>query len=304
MTEEKKQFSIGKLLPLALTLLVVCELVRNLYYILAVDVNTIDVSKASGYVLLAFYAIFMRAIIPAGIEFILVFLTYRLLARRGYSKVMPAQDFYTITAFFISGALLIAGVIDLFAFMNATIFTYTSAISEIVLLFVALILEYFLVLAPKLTTARGKYSLFRTSASVFLVWQAIHTALACVVVIEIYLYQNVFPEMFPDNEIFEEIADIFAQYSYAMADVIPCAIAVGLYALMAVFAIVYMVALAKFAKEDSDDVKVVSVEASPTYPKEEPKIEPEKDPFEDEDDWSQVDNTNSNKSDISDIFDD
>lgn len=304
MMEEKKQFSIGKLLPLAFALLVVCELVRNLYYILAIDVNTIDVSKASGYVLLAFYAIFMRAIIPAGIELLLVFLTYRLLARRGYSKVMPAQDFYTITAFFISGALLIAGVIDLFAFLNATIFTYTSAISEIVLLFGALVIEYFLVLAPKLTTARGKYSLFKTSSSVFLVWQAIHTALACIVVIEIYLYQNVFPGMFPDNEIFEEIAEIFSQYSYAISDVIPCAIAVGLYALMAVFAIVYMVILSKHVKTDTEDVKVVSVEASPTYPKEETKVEPERDPFEDEDDWSQVDNTNSNKSDISDIFND
>ena len=304
MTEEKKSFSIGKLLPLALILLVVCELVRNLYYILAVDVNTIDVSKASGYVLLAFYAIFARAIIPAAIEFILVFLTYRLLARRGYSKVMPAQDFYTITVFFISGALLIAGVLDLFAFINATIFTYTSAISEIVLLFVALVLEYFLVLAPKLTTARGKYSLFRTSASVFLIWQAIHTALACIVVIEIYLYQNVFPSMFPDNEIFEEIAEIFAQYSYATSDVIPCAIAVGLYALMAVFGIVYIVALAKIANKENENEKVVCVEATPVPPQTEIKVEPERDPFEEEDDWSKVDNTNSNKSDISDIFDD
>ena len=304
MTEEKKSFSIGKLLPLAFVLLVVCELVRNLYYILAVDVNTIDVSKASGYVLLAFYAIFMRAIIPAGIEFVLMLITYRLLARRGYSRVMTAVDFYTITAFFISGALLLAGVIDLFAFMNATAFTYTSAFSELVLIFIALMLEYFLVLAPKLTTLKGKYSLFRISASVFLVWQAIHTALACVVVIEIYMYQNVFPEMFPDNEIFEEIASIFAQYSYAMADVIPCAIAVGLYALMAIFAIVYITVMFKLSKEENGDDQAVRVEASPTYKVEETKVEPEKDPFEDEDDWAQVDNTNSEKSDISDIFDD
>ena len=304
MTEGKKNFSIGKLLPLAFVLLVVCELVRNLYYILVVDVNTIDVSKASGYVLLALYAIFMRGIIPAGIEFVLMLIAYRLLARRGFFRVMTAVDFYTITAFFISGALLLAGVIDMFAFMNAKVFTYTSAFSELVLIFAALLLEYFLVLAPKLTTIKGKYSLFRMSASVFLVWQAIHTALACVVVIEIYMYQNVFPEMFPDNEIFEEIASIFAQYSYAAADVIPCVIAVVLYALMAIFAIVYIAVMFKLTKNEEEDSKVVYDEVPHSNPQTEIKVEPEKDPFEDEDDWSQVDNTNSNKSDITDIFDD
>ena len=50
--------------------------------------------------------------------------------------------------------------------------------------------------------------------------------------------------------------------------------------------------------------KVVCVEATPVPPQTEIKVEPERDPFEEEDDWSKVDNTNSNKSDISDIFDD
>lgn len=294
MTEEKSKFSIGKLLPLAIVLLIVCELIRNLYFILTSDVNTIDVSGQAGYIILVMYVIFMRAIIPAGIDFVLMLIAYRVLARRGYSRVMKQQDFYTITMLFTSAALFIAGAIDLIALKNAKVFTYTSAFSELVLLFAAYILEYFLVLAPKLTTAKGKYSLFKVGSTVFLVWQAIHALLPCILVIEIYFYKEIAN--------IEELAEIFAQYTYAAEDVIPCIIAVVLYAAMAIFVIVYGVLLAKGAREE-----VVEVHEQPQSqwpPQQEQKVEPEKDPFEEEDDWEQVDKKDSTSSNISDIFDD
>lgn len=294
MTEEKSKFSIGKLLPLAIVLLIVCELIRNLYFILTSDVNTIDVSGQAGYIILVMYVIFMRAIIPAGIDFILMLIAYRVLARRGYSRVMKQQDFYTITMLFTSAALFIAGAIDLIAFANAKVFTYTSAFSELVLLFAAYVLEYFLVLAPRLTTAKGKYSLFKVGSTVFLVWQAIHALLPCILVIEIYFYKEIAN--------IEELAEIFAQYTYAAEDVIPCIIAVVLYAAMAIFVIVYGVLLAKGAREE-----VVEVHEQPQSqwpPQQEQKVEPEKDPFEEEDDWEQVDKKDSTSSNISDIFDD
>lgn len=294
MTEEKSKFSIGKLLPLAIVLLIVCELIRNLYFILTSDVNTIDVSGQAGYIILVMYVIFMRAIIPAGIDFILMLIAYRVLARRGYSRVMKQQDFYTITMLFTSAALFIAGAIDLIAFANAKVFTYTSAFSELVILFAAYVLEYFLVLAPRLTTAKGKYSLFKVGSTVFLVWQAIHALLPCILVIEIYFYKEIAN--------IEELAEIFAQYTYAAEDVIPCIIAVVLYAAMAIFVIVYGVLLAKAAREE-----VVEVHEQPQSqwpPQQEQKVEPEKDPFEEEDDWEQVDKKDSTSSNISDIFDD
>ena len=294
MTEEKSKFSIGKLLPLAIILLIVCELIRNLYFILTSDVNTIDVSGQAGYIILVMYVIFMRAIIPAGIDFVLMLIAYRVLARRGYSRVMKQQDFYTITMLFTSAALFIAGAIDLIALKNAKVFTYTSAFSELVLLFAAYVLEYFLVLAPKLTTAKGKYSLFKVGSTVFLVWQAIHALLPCILVIEIYFYKEIAN--------IEELAEIFAQYTYAAEDVIPCIIAVVLYAAMAIFVIVYGVLLAKGAREE-----VVEVHEHPQSqwpPQQEQKVEPEKDPFEEEDDWEQVDKKDSTSSNISDIFDD
>ena len=294
MTEEKSKFSIGKLLPLAIILLIVCELIRNLYFILTSDVNTIDVSGQAGYIVLVMYVIFMRAIIPAGIDFVLMLIAYRVLARRGYSRVMKQQDFYTITMLFTSAALFIAGAIDLIALKNAKVFTYTSAFSELVLLFAAYVLEYFLVLAPKLTTAKGKYSLFKVGSTVFLVWQAIHALLPCILVIEIYFYKEIAN--------IEELAEIFAQYTYAAEDVIPCIIAVVLYAAMAIFVIVYGVLLAKGAREE-----VVEVHEQPQSqwpPQQEQKVEPEKDPFEEEDDWEQVDKKDSTSSNISDIFDD
>ena len=294
MTEEKSKFSIGKLLPLAIVLLIVCELIRNLYFILTSDVNTIDVSGQAGYIILVMYVIFMRAIIPAGLDFILMLIAYRVLARRGYSRVMKQQDFYTITMLFTSAALFIAGAIDLIAFANAKVFTYTSAFSELVLLFAAYVLEYFLVLAPRLTTAKGKYSLFKVGSTVFLVWQAIHALLPCILVIEIYFYKEIAN--------IEELAEIFAQYTYAAEDVIPCIIAVVLYAAMAIFVIVYGVLLAKGAREE-----VVEVHEQPQSqwpPQQEQKVEPEKDPFEEEDDWEQVDKKDSTSSNISDIFDD
>ena len=294
MTEEKSKFSIGKLLPLAIVLLIVCELIRNLYFILTSDVNTIDVSGQAGYIILVMYVIFMRAIIPAGIDFILMLIAYRVLARRGYSRVMKQQDFYTITMLFTSAALFIAGAIDLIAFANAKVFTYTSAFSELVILFAAYVLEYFLVLAPRLTTAKGKYSLFKVGSTVFLVWQAIHALLPCILVIEIYFYKEIAN--------IEELAEIFAQYTYAAEDVIPCIIAVVLYAAMAIFVIVYGVLLAKGAREE-----VVEVHEQPQSqwpPQQEQKVEPEKDPFEEEDDWEQVDKKDSTSSNISDIFDD
>ena len=86
MTEEKRKFSIGKLLPLAIVLLIVCELIRNLYFILTSDVNTIDVSGQTGYIILVMYVIFMRAIIPAGIDFVLMLIAFRILARRKHCK--------------------------------------------------------------------------------------------------------------------------------------------------------------------------------------------------------------------------
>lgn len=296
MTEEKKSFSIGKLLPLAIILLVVCELVRNLYFALTSDVNTIDVTGRTGYILLVLYIIFMRAIIPAGIDFVLVFIAYRMLARRGYAKVMKQQDFLTITLFFTCTALLVAGAIDLVALKNAMIFVYTSAFSELVLLFIAYVLEYFLVLAPKLTTAKGKYTLFKTASSVFLIWQAIHTGLPCILVIEIYFYKEIAG--------IEEIAELFAQYTYAAQDVIPCVIAIALYVAMVIFVVVYSVFLAKAAKEEVVEIKVDSQPQAEWPPKQEQKVEPERDPFEDDDDWSQVDKKESNSSNISDIFDD
>jgi|GEM_PF-6840959 len=294
MTEEKSKFSIGKLLPLAIILLIVCELIRNLYFILTSDVNTIDVSGQAGYIILVMYVIFMRAIIPAGIDFVLMLIAYRVLARRGYSRVMKQQDFYTITMLFTSAALFIAGAIDLIALKNAKVFTYTSAFSELVLLFAAYVLEYFLVLAPKLTTAKGKYSLFKVGSTVFLVWQAIHALLPCILVIEIYFYKEIAN--------IEELAEIFAQYTYAAEDVIPCIIAVVLYAAMAIFVIVYGVLLAKGTREE-----VVEVHEQPQSqwpPQQEQKVEPEKDPFEEEDDWEQVDKKDSTSSNISNIFDD
>ena len=294
MTEEKSKFSIGKLLPLAIVLLIVCELIRNLYFILTSDVNTIDVSGQAGYIILVMYVIFMRAIIPAGIDFILMLIAYRVLARRGYSRVMKQQDFYTITMLFTSAALFIAGAIDLIAFANAKVFTYTSAFSELVILFAAYVLEYFLVLAPRLTTAKGKYSLFKVGSTVFLVWQAIHALLPCILVIEIYFYKEIAN--------IEELAEIFAQYTYAAEDVIPCIIAVVLYAAMAIFVIVYSILLAKASRDEVEEVREQPQSQWP--PQQEQKVEPEKDPFEEEDDWERVDKKDSNSSNISDIFDD
>lgn len=298
MTEEKRKFSIGKLLPLAIILLIVCELIRNLYFILTSDVNTIDVSGQTGYIILVMYVIFMRAIIPAGIDFVLMLIAFRILARRGYSRVMKKQDFYTITMLFTSAALFIAGAIDLIAFANAKVFTYTSAFSELVLLFAAYVLEYFLVLAPKLTTAKGKYSLFKVASTVFLVWEAISTLLPCVLVIEIYFYKEIAKNI-PN---LEEVAELFAQYTYAAEDVIPCIIAVVLYAAMAIFVIVYSVLLAKASRDEVEEVREQPQSQWP--PQQEQKVEPEKDPFEEEDDWEQVDKKDSNSSNISDIFDD
>lgn len=300
MIEEKKSFSIGKLLPLAIVLLVICELIRNLYFILTNDVNTIDVSGQTGYIILVMYVIFMRAIIPSGIDFVLMLIAYRVLARRGYSRVMKQQDFYTITMFFTAAALVITGGIDLIALANAKVFTYTSAFSELVLLFAAYVLEYFLVLAPKLTTAKGKYSLFKVASTVFLVWEAISTLLPCVLVVEIYFYKEIAKKI-PN---LEEVAELFAQYTYAAEDVIPCIIAIVLYAAMAIFVIVYGVLLTRAARNEADEIDVKAQPQPSWPPRQEQNIEPERDPFEDDDDWEQVDKKDSNSSDISDIFDD
>ncbi len=285
MTEENNKKSIGKLFPFAVVLIIFSEIIRNLYYILTTDITSIDVSKPVGYFVLILYVIALRAVIPGLIDMFITFIIGSSLHRRGFGEIMPRRDFMTITLFFFAGANIVMGCIDMFGFLSETAYIYSVAMSEVILMGLAMTLEYFLVIARKLDTFRKKRIVFGVIGSIFLIWQAIVTAGPCLVVILIYYYQN-----------FPELAALFEDYKYAAADVIPCSIALGIYGLFLIAIIVYKYVLGKLMAEDQSNEEGptirVKVEETP-----QPQ-QPESDPFEEVDDWEKVDKGETTNADI------
>ena len=286
MMEEQKK-SIGRFFPFAVVLIIFSEIIRNLFYILTNDVSSIDISKPVGYIVLLLYVVALRAVVPGLIDMFIVFITGSSLQRRGFREIMTRRDFITITLFFLAGANIIAGCIDLIGFASETVYVYSVAMAEVILVTLAFALEYFLVIAPKLDSYRKKRIVFGVMSTILLIWQAIVTAGPCLVVILIYYYQN--------NP---ELAELFANYQYAASDVIPCSIALGIYALILIAALVYKAILGKMLINEPKDEPLTIKQVYEQQHKQEE--EPEKDPFEEVDDWERVDNgetTNANTDD-------
>lgn len=273
MIEENNKKFIGKLFPFAVVLIIFSEIIRNLYYILTTDIHSIDVSKPVGYFVLILYVIALRAVIPGLIDMFITFIIGSSLQRRGFREIMSRKDFITITLFFLAGAKIVAGCIDMFGFLSETAYIYSVAMADVILIGLALALEYFLVIAPKLDTYRKKRIVFGSISTIFLIWQAIVTAGPCLVVILIYYYQNL-----------PELAELFEDYKYAAADVIPCSIALAIYALLLIAILVYKFVLGKLMADEQpkDNGPTIRVEETP-------QPQQDIDPFEEVDDWDKVD---------------
>ncbi|MBO4694327.1 MAG: hypothetical protein J5656_00155 [Clostridia bacterium] len=285
MIEENNKKTIGRFYPFAIVLIVFAEIVRNLYYILTTDVQSIDVSKPVGYFVLILYVIALRAIVPGLIDMLITLIMGSSLARRGFREIMSRRDFMTITLFFLAGAKIVAGCVDLFGYLSETAYIYSVAMADVILIGLAMALEYFCVIAPKLDAYRKKRIVFGVLSSIFLIWQAIVTAGPCLVVILIYYYQNV-----------PEIATLFEDYKYAASDVIPCSIALGIYGLLLIAILVYKFVLGKLmaGEQPNDGGPTIRVRVEETPPQPQQDI----DPFEEVDDWDKVDKGEATNADI------
>ena len=108
MIEEKNKDKFSKLLPLAILVLFISTFVRNCYIIFSVDINeTIleGLTKLSREILLALYIFTTRVLIPGLVYLFVAWITYRMLEKRGFKRIMDGNKFLSILLFFISVAL-------------------------------------------------------------------------------------------------------------------------------------------------------------------------------------------------------
>ena len=107
MIEEKNKDKFSKLLPLAILVLFISTVVRNCYIIFSVDINeTIleGLTKLSREILLALYIFTTRVLIPGLVYLFVAWITYRMLEKRGFKRIMDGNKFLSILLFFISVA--------------------------------------------------------------------------------------------------------------------------------------------------------------------------------------------------------
>lgn len=221
-----------KYYPVIWVALVFASLIFNAYSIYLSFADMESVTRAN-VIVGVLRSVFIEGAIPAVWCFVLALVTYSIGARR-YIAAVPRNDFVYIVMIFTAIARVICGIIEIFCILLPSMYVFTSAFLDLVVLTVAYSVMFFFVFDKqyKLNPVE-RYNSFSLWASVYLV----------LIGISVVLLNAVYLVVFEDAELLALINEALAEVSnYVLVkdslQVAASATALSLYAAIVVAAVV------------------------------------------------------------------